>query len=129
MLEVDHRHGHEHGAEERSYCCPCGQPEGKHTAGKKQGCDELDGRIEKRDSCLTVAAAAAEQEIREEWNVVVPGDLPVARHAGRGWPDDRPPQRHSRGDDVQKAPEREARGEYDYCQGEIHLLSIGSLSP
>ena len=82
MFEIDRRHGHEHGAEERSDRSLCRESEREHAAGEKQGGDELDSRIEERDSRLAVTAAASEQEIREEWNVVVPGDLLVTRHAG-----------------------------------------------
>ena len=39
---------------------------------------------------------------------------------GRPRPDDRAPQRHTRSDDVQKAPDREARREEDGGECDVH---------
>jgi hypothetical protein len=129
VLEVDRRDGDEHGTEERGDRGFRGQTECKHAAGDEQSGGELNARIQERDSRLAMTAAPTQQGIRDQREIVVPVDLLSARHAGRRRPDDRAAERHPRGDDVQKATERQAGGECNGCKGVIHVLRIGSLSP
>ena len=51
------------------------------------------------------------------------------RHAGRAAAAHRAPERHARGDDVEEAPEGEARGECDGGEGDAHGVGIDITLP
>ena len=106
------------------------EPESENARDHKQCGHELDRRVAQRDPRRAVAAAAAQERVRDERDVVARGDLGVAAHAGRGGLYDRAAKRHAGGDDVQEAPEREPGSESDSGEGELHprLLSAGTAS-
>ena len=69
---------------------------------------ELDGGVDEADLRPAVAALAAEDEVRDHRDVVVPRDRRRAGHARGAGADERALERHAGGDDVQEAPDREA---------------------
>ena len=120
VLEVDRGDRDQHGAEERGQRGLGGEPESEHARGDQQRGRQLDGRVAGGDARGAVAAAPAQERVRQQRDVVAGRDLGPAAHAGRGRPDDRAPQRDARGDDVEEAPEREPGSEGDCGEGEVH---------
>ena len=86
------------------------QPKAKNEAAIRSAVSELDGRVDDADLRSAAPAAAAEREIGEDRDVLVPGELVPAAHAGGAGRDDRALQRDAGGDDVQETADREARG-------------------
>ena len=128
MLEVGRRDRHERGAEEGGDCCFPAEPELEHAAGNEQGGCELDERIAEGNPRAARAAAAAQQGVREQREVVVPRDVRFAAHASGARVDDRTAQRDARGDNVEEAPEREAGHEEEGGEGGVHAGSIGAAA-
>ena len=70
-------------------------------------------------SAAAVAAAPAQQRVRENWDVVPPQDLGRARAARRGRADEGSARRNTRDDDIQEAPEGEGRREDQGGGGDV----------
>ena len=124
------REAPEHGPcrpEEGCDDCFAGEPE-RDEAGCHEGrCRDLDRRVERADPDSARTAAAAEHQVGEDGDVVIPAKLRAAAHAGRARVDDRAPQRHARSDDVHEAPESESRPEREHTESDVHLRVIGGL--
>jgi hypothetical protein len=82
---------------------------------------ELHRRIDGAEAGEAAPAAAAQDGVRDDWDVVVPRDLGGAGPAGRTSADDRAPLRHACRDDVQEAAEREPAEERER-ESESHPL-------
>jgi hypothetical protein len=82
VRDVRGRDRHQHGAEERRHDRLAGEAE-RDEAGRDKACSrELDRRVEPADAHATRAAAAAQHQVRDDGDVVVPGQLGTAAHAG-----------------------------------------------
>ena len=76
---------------------------------ERDGGDDLDDRIANADRVPARAAAAAEHEVAQHGNVVVPANRRPARRAPRAGRDDRLARRQPPDADVEKAADRPAR--------------------
>src|SRR6185503_7059310 len=85
-----------------------GQPEVPEARGDKERRRDLDCGVAGAERRAAGTTAAAQQEVRDDGDVVVPRDLGRAGSAGRAWADERAPFRQPRGNDVQEAPKGES---------------------
>ncbi len=74
-LDVDRRERDQDGAEERGEERLAGEPEPEEAGGDEKRRDELDGEVADADRGSAAPAAAAENDVGDERDVVVPGEL------------------------------------------------------
>ncbi len=116
MLEVDRGEDDEDGDEERRDETFAGETEAGEARGDEKRREQLHERIAQADTASAVPAAAAQHEVGDDRDVVVPADLAAARDAARPAADDRLVSRQPRRHDGEKAPEREGGWEGDGCE-------------
>ena len=122
MLGVDDRERDEHGAEARSESSPGRRAEDREARDDQRCRDELDRRVERRDARVAVPAPPAQEEVRDDRDVVAPRDLDRARPARGRRAEDRAARGHARDDDVQEAPDRQRGREDEGGGGGVHGL-------
>ena len=131
VLDVDRGESDQHRAEEGRHRRLGREPEAKHAGDDQGGRQRLDRRGSAAGMCrLAGAAAAAEQRVREQRDVVPRGDLRVAAHAGRTGRG-RSPRRSGTRDatTLRKLPTDEARCRDDRCERDVHARGRRSAQP
>jgi hypothetical protein len=93
---------------------------------EKKRREQFHGKIAKGDFATAVCAATVEQKPADQWQILMPGDRPLARGAKRAaWLVDREIDRETIDADVQKRADRGAenkseRAEEKFVRGTFH---------
>ena len=103
------------------------EAEGEHAGRDEQRGDELDERVLPRDRRAAGAAAAAEEHVREQRDVVVPRDGRLARHARRGGLTTERPSGTRAATTFRKLPSARPGNERDGCERGGHAISYRRL--
>ena len=114
--------------------CPAAKKFGIGQDEKRQAHYEFDDGVAGGYGLLAITTSSFEPEPAEDWHIIVGADRVVALGAVRRLPDDRHPQRHTVGDDIQKAAdagadkaEPEGGDQVDYCVGGHLGIRFGRL--
>ena len=77
--------------------------------------------------CARAAASSAENQITQNWNVVVPGNQLLALRTVRSGLADRLSIREAKDTNIQKTTNDSAENKYNYVKNKIHFIYQGSL--
>ena len=119
VLEVDPGDRDQHGGERELDHEVVAEPVRQDDGAEDQARDQLDQRVAGGDARRAVTAAAAQEEPRDDRQVVPGPDRRVAAGAVRGRGDERLSAREAVGDDVQERPDDQSEGG---CDGDFHLF-------